>query len=86
MTVESLDASENLAIIPTRNENLCAGADGSLEDGEGTGSELMLLDLSNFILGQFRPRLGHELLNLCVDHFHNSWSSEVVRMRDISVE
>jgi len=50
VAVEGLDAGENLAIVPARDENLCAGADGSLEDGERTGGELMLLNLGNFVL------------------------------------
>jgi len=68
MTVESLDTCENLAVVSARDQDLCARADGGLEDGEGTGGELMFFDLSNFVLGQLRTRLGQKLLELCVHH------------------
>ena len=52
MTVESLDTRKNLAVVSARDQDLCARADGGLEDGEGTGGELMLFDLSNFVLAR----------------------------------
>jgi hypothetical protein len=45
MTVECLDTCENLAVVSARDQDLGARADGGLEDGEGTGCELVLLDL-----------------------------------------
>jgi hypothetical protein len=45
MAVECLHACENLAVVSARDQDLGARADGGLEDGEGTGSELVLLDL-----------------------------------------
>lgn len=50
MAVKSLDTGEYLAVVSARDKDLCSRADGSLEDGERTGGELMLLDLGNFIL------------------------------------
>lgn len=32
MTVESLDTCENLAVVSARDQDLCARADGGLED------------------------------------------------------
>lgn len=50
MAIESLDACEDLAIVPAGDQNLSARPNGSLEDREGSGSKLVLLDLSDFIL------------------------------------
>ena len=50
MAVESLDAGEDLAVVAAGDQDLCARADGGLEDGEGTGGELVLLDLGDFVL------------------------------------
>jgi hypothetical protein len=52
MTVESLDTRQNLAVVSARDQDLCARPDGSLEDGEGAGCELMFFDLSNFVLAK----------------------------------
>lgn len=52
MAVEGLNTRENLAIVSTRDQNLSARADGGLEDGEGSGGELMLLDLCDLILAR----------------------------------
>lgn len=64
MTVESLDTCENLAVVSARDQDLCARADGGLEDGEGAGGELMFFDLSNFVLArqqcQYRNCCGLE--------------------------
>lgn len=68
MAVEGFDARQDLAIVSARDEDLCARADGGLEDGEGAGGELVLFDLGNLIFSQFRPGLRHELLDLCVNH------------------
>jgi hypothetical protein len=49
VTVERLDSGEDFAVVSARDQHLGARADGGLEDGEGAGGELMLLDLCNFI-------------------------------------
>jgi hypothetical protein len=43
-------------------------ANGGLENRQGTGGELMLFDLGDFIFGQFRAWLRKKLLNLRVNH------------------
>lgn len=50
MTVKRLYAGEQLAVVAAGNEDLGARADSGLQDGERTGSELVLLDLGDFIL------------------------------------
>jgi hypothetical protein len=50
MTVEGFDACKDLAVVPAGDQNLCAGTNGGLEDRQGTGGELVLFDLSDFIL------------------------------------
>ena len=50
MTVEGLDASKDLAVVSAGDQDLCARADGGLEDGERSGGEFVLLDLSDFVL------------------------------------
>jgi hypothetical protein len=50
VAVEGLDPCEDLAVVPARDEHLCARADGRLEDREGPGGELVLFDLSDLIL------------------------------------
>jgi hypothetical protein len=50
MTIECLDAGENLSVVSAGNQDLCARANGGLEDGEGSGGELVLFNLSNFVL------------------------------------
>ena len=54
MTIECLDSCKDFAIVAARDQDLCARANGGLEDGERASSELMLFDLSDFILA--RPR------------------------------
>jgi len=71
VTVERLDAGEDLAVIPTRNEDLGARSNGGLEDGEWTGGKLMLFDLRNFVLGQLLTGLREQLLDLGVNHVGN---------------
>jgi hypothetical protein len=50
MPVECFYAGEEFAVVATRDDDLVMVADGSLEDGEGTSSELMLFDTSNLVL------------------------------------
>jgi hypothetical protein len=50
VAVEGFYTCEDLAVVSARDQNLCARADGGLEDGEGAGGELMLFDLRNFVL------------------------------------
>lgn len=50
MTVEGLDAGEDLAVVSAGDQDLCARANGGLEDREGSGGELVLLDLGDFVL------------------------------------
>jgi hypothetical protein len=50
VTVKGLDASKDFAIVSAGDQDLCARADGGLEDGERSGGEFVLLDLSDFVL------------------------------------
>jgi len=50
VTVESLYTGEQFAVVAAGNENLGARADSRLQDGERAGSELVFLDLGDFIL------------------------------------
>ena len=50
MSVECFYAGEEFAVVATRDDDLVVVADGSLEDGEGTSGEFMLLDTSDFVL------------------------------------
>jgi hypothetical protein len=50
MSVECFYASEEFAVVATRNDDLVVVADGSLKDGKRTGSEFMLFDTSNLVL------------------------------------
>jgi hypothetical protein len=52
MAVEGLYTGEDLAVVPAGDQDLCARADGGLKDGEGASGELMLLDLSDFVLAR----------------------------------
>lgn len=61
MTIEGLHASEDLAVVSARDQDLSARAHGSLEDGEGASGELMLLDLCNFILARQQSALGRRI-------------------------
>lgn len=54
MTVECLDAGEDLAVVAAGNQDLCARANCGLENGQGSGGELVLLDLSDLILAAQR--------------------------------
>jgi hypothetical protein len=54
VTVECLDAGEDFAVVAAGNQDLCARADCGLEDGQGSGGELVLLDLSDLILAAQR--------------------------------
>ena len=50
MSIECLDSGEDLPVVSARDQDLGARADGGLEDGEGAGGELVLLDLCDFVL------------------------------------
>jgi hypothetical protein len=50
VTVECLDAGEDLSVVSAGDQDLCARADGGLEDGEGSGGELVLFNLGDFVL------------------------------------
>lgn len=50
MTVESLDAGEQLAVVAARDQDLGVTTDGRLKEREGTRSKLVLLELGDFIL------------------------------------
>ena len=71
MTVECLDAGEDLAVVAAGNQDLCARADCGLEDGQGSGGELVLLDLSDLILAVQRlvVRIGLEDLGGFIRQF-----------------
>lgn len=71
MTVECLDAGEDLAVVAAGNQDLCARADCGLEDGQGSGGELVLLDLSDLILAAQRlvVRIGLEDLGGFIRQF-----------------
>lgn len=71
MAVEGLDTGEDLAVVAAGDQDLGAGTDCGLENGEGTGGELMLLDLGDFILSQLGSGLGEQFLDLGVDHVDN---------------
>lgn len=49
MSVECLYTGEEFAVIATGNEDLCVGANGSLEDGERAGREFVFFKLGNLI-------------------------------------
>lgn len=53
MPVKSLDASEKLAVVSERDENLGVVANGLLEDGKRTLADLVLLQLPDLALVQF---------------------------------
>ena len=71
MTVECLDAGEDLAVVAAGNQDLCARADCGLENGQGSGGELVLLDLSDLILAAQRlvVRIGLEDLGGFIRQF-----------------
>jgi hypothetical protein len=49
VTIEGLDTRENLTVVSAGDQDLSARTDSGLEDGEGTGGKLVLLNLSDFI-------------------------------------
>lgn len=53
VSIEGLDAGKHLATAAERDENLRVRAHSGLEDGEGTGGELVLLERGDFILTIF---------------------------------
>lgn len=71
MTVECLDAGEDLAVVAAGNQDLCARANCGLENGQGSGGELVLLDLSDLILAAQRlvVRIGLEDLGGFIRQF-----------------
>lgn len=60
VSVESLDARQELAVVSDGDENLGVAADGGLEDGEGSGAEFVLLELGDLVLGELVTRLGEK--------------------------
>lgn len=56
VSVESLDAREQLAVRPYADEHLSVAAHRRLQDGEGAGVELVLLDLGNLVLAVAESR------------------------------
>lgn len=56
VAIEGLDASEQLAVVADRNQNLIVGADGGLEDRERSGGELVLLALRDLVLTKQKAR------------------------------
>ena len=52
MTIECLDASEELPVVAKRDQHLCARTNGGLENRKRTGGELVLFDLRDFVLAR----------------------------------
>lgn len=50
MSIERLDAREELSVVAAGDENLSVGADCGLEDGQWTGCKFVLLELGDFEL------------------------------------
>lgn len=50
MSVESLDACEQLAVVSDGDEDLNVRAHGGLKNGQRSSRELVLLELSNLVL------------------------------------
>lgn len=50
MAVKGLNTRKQLAVVTDRDEHLRVRADGRLKDGEGSGGELVLLELRNLVL------------------------------------
>lgn len=53
MPVESLDTCQQLAVRANGDEHLRVRPHGRLEDGKGTGRELILFELRNLVLARF---------------------------------
>ena len=58
MAVEGLDAGKQLAVVAAGNQDLCARADGGLQDGKRSGGELVLLDLGDLVLAAGQVSTG----------------------------
>lgn len=58
MSVESLDTREQFSIVSAGYQDLGVRADSRLEDGERTGCEFMLFELSNLELAIRRVSMG----------------------------
>ena len=65
VTVESLHAGEQLAVVSAGNEDLCAGADSGLQDGKRTSRELVFLDLGNLIFAAGQVSTGDISMGGC---------------------
>lgn len=50
MAVECLDASQQLAVVADRDQNLCVAAYGGLEDGQGAGAKFIFLEELDLVL------------------------------------
>lgn len=56
MAIERLDASEQLAVVSDRDQDLIVRADGGLEDGQWSGGELVLFALRDLVLTKQKAR------------------------------
>ena len=54
VAVEGLDARQQLAVVAHRDEHLRVRAHGGLQDREGAGGELVLLELGDLVLASVR--------------------------------
>lgn len=86
MSIECLHAGEDFSVVAARNKYLGAGTDSGLKEGEGSGREFVLFDLSHFIFSQFIPRFGNELLNLCVYHGCGDEECDVLKRSRTTIE
>ena len=50
MSIKRLDSREELSVVAAGDKDLGVGADCGLEDGEGSSSEFVLLELRDFEL------------------------------------
>ena len=65
VTVESLHAGEQLAVVSAGDEYLCARADSSLQDGKRTSRKLVFLDLGNLIFAADQVSTGDDSRGSC---------------------
>jgi hypothetical protein len=65
VTVESLHAGEQLAVVSAGDEYLCAGADSSLQDGKRTSRKLVFLDLGDLIFAAGQVSTGDNSMGSC---------------------
>jgi hypothetical protein len=52
VTVESLDAREDFAVVAARDQDLRARANGGLEDGQRSSGKLMFFNLRDFVFSR----------------------------------